>query len=75
MRTMQSDRQRAENCNRVWDMQTIRSSLTNLQGGASVGTPWLPVEDMERRSPISEYIISPSISQTTTNCGPFLRIK
>ena len=31
------------------------ASLTSLQGGASVGTPWLPEEDMGR-SPLSEYM-------------------
>ena len=45
------------------------ASLTSLQGGASVGTPWLPEEDMG--IPLSEYIISPSISQLTTTVGPF----
>ena len=32
------------------------ASLTSLQGGPSVGTPWLPEEDKGRRSPLSEYI-------------------
>ena len=47
--------QSAENGSRAWDTQLIRSSLTSLQGGASVGTPWLPEEDM-RRIPLSGYI-------------------
>ena len=38
------------------------ASLTSLQGGASVSTPWLPEEDM-RRSPLSEYIsLHPSLT-------------
>ena len=36
--------QGAENRSRAWDMQSISSSLKRLQGGASVGTPWLPEE-------------------------------
>ena len=38
-------------------------SLTSLQGGASVGTPWLLEEDMGRRSPLSEYMsLHPSLT-------------
>ena len=47
--------QSAENHSRAWGTQPIRSSLTSLQGGANVDTPWLPVKDMEK-SPPSEYI-------------------
>ena len=39
------------------------ASLTSLQWGASVGTHWLPGEDMGRRSPLSEYMsLHPSIT-------------
>ena len=62
--------QSAENCSRAWNTQLIRSSLTSLQGGASVGTLWLTEENMGR-SPLSEYMSSPSISQPTTNSGLF----
>ena len=48
-------RQSEENRSRAWDTQPIRSSLTSLQGGASVGTPWPPEKDMGR-SPLSEYM-------------------
>ena len=36
-------RQSAENRSRAWDTQPIRSSLTSLQGGVNIGTPWLLV--------------------------------
>ena len=56
-------RQSAENCSRARDTPSIRSSLTSLQGGASVGTPWLLEEDMGRRSPLSEYMsLYPSLT-------------
>ena len=45
----------AENYSRTWDTQPIRSSLTSLQGDASIGTRWLPEED-SRRNPLSEYM-------------------
>ena len=47
--------QRAENHSREGYAanQRVRSSLTSLQGGASVGTPWLPEEDIGRRNPLS----------------------
>ena len=50
------------------------ASLTTLQGGTSVGTPWLLEEDMGRRSPLSDYI-SLHLSLLSTNRGPFSRIK
>ena len=54
MRTTQSDLDREQ----IWtDNKPIMTSLTSLQEGASVGTPWLPEEDMgRRRSPLSEYM-------------------
>ena len=51
--------------------QRVRSSLTSLQGVSSVGTSWLPEEDMGRRSPLSEYMslqLSLNYQQTV---GPF----
>ena len=62
--------QSAENGSRAWDTQPIISSLTSLQRGASVGTPWLPEEDMGR-SPLSEYMSLHLSLKTTTNSGPF----
>ena len=54
-------RQSAENCSQARDMQPIRS----------IGTPWLLEEDMERRSPLSEYM-SPYPSLThQRNINPF----
>ena len=42
-----------------------------LQGGASVGTPWLLEEDMERRSPLSEYMfLYPSLTHHR-NINPY----
>ena len=62
--------QSADNCSRVRDMQPISLSPTSLQGGASVGTPWLLVEDMGR-SPLSEYMsLHLSLKQHQT-VGPF----
>ena len=46
-------------------------SLTSLQGGASVGTPWLPEED-KGRSPLSEIRLS--IYLSNNNSGPFKNI-
>ena len=47
----------------------------SLQGGASVGTPWLQEEDMgARRSSLSEYI-SLHLSLKFTNCASLLTIK
>ena len=46
-------RQRAENRSRMWDTQPTRLSLKSLQVRATVGTPWPPVKDMERRRPLS----------------------
>ena len=65
-------RQSAENWSRPWDTQPTRSSLTSLQGGASVGTAWKKI--WEEVLSLSIYISS-SISQLTTNSGPFSRIK
>ena len=48
-------RQSAENHRQARDTQPIRGLLTSLQGGASVGAPWFPEEDM-RGSPLSEYM-------------------
>ena len=48
-------RQSAENRSRAWDTQLIRG-VSAYKGGASVGTLWLPEEDMGRRSPLSEYM-------------------
>ena len=71
MRTTRSDLDRVQ---RIAVERETRSraeaSLTSLKGGASVGTPWFLEEDMESRSPLSEYV-SPSISQLTTAVGPF----
>ena len=61
--------QSAENCSQAWNMQLIKSSLTSLQGGASAGTPWLLEEEVLSLS------MSLHLSQLTTNCGPFSRIK
>ena len=44
---------------------TANQRCHGLQGGASVGTPWLPEEDMGR-SPLSEYICL-SIYLSTNN--------
>ena len=39
------------------------ASLTSLQGGASIGTPWLQEEDLGTRSPLSEYLsLHPSLT-------------
>ena len=62
--------QSAENHSRVWETQSIRLSLTSLQGGASIVNPWLLEEDMER-SPPSEYMaLHPSITHHR-NINPF----
>ena len=68
-------RQSAKNRSRTWDTQLIRLSLTSLQGGASIGTPWLPVEDMGRRSPFSEYIYLSTHLSHTTETSTLSRIK
>ena len=49
------------------------ASLTGLEGGASVSTPWLLGEDMGRRNPLSEYM-SPPISHTPQKHQPFREI-
>ena len=64
-------RQRAENRSRAWDTHPIRGVSDELaRGGASVGIPWLLEEDNLKKSFLWVYV-SPSISQLTTNCGPF----
>ena len=50
-------------------------SLTSLQGGASVGTPWLPEGDMGRRSPLSEYVCLSTHLSHTTETSTLSRIK
>ena len=55
MRTSWSDLDSAENRSRAWNTQSIRSPLTSLQEGASVGILWLPEKDMEL-SYLSTYI-------------------
>ena len=56
MRTARSHLDRVQRIgSRAMDLQPISSSLTSLQWGVSVGTPWLLEEDMGR-SPLSEYM-------------------
>ena len=51
--------------NRVERERRSRSEayMTSLQGGASVGTPWLLEEDMGRRSPLSDIYLSIYLSR------------
>ena len=51
------------------------ASLTSSQGGAGVGTHWLLVEDMGRRSPLSEYICLFTYRSHTTETSTLSRIK
>ena len=63
--------QSTENCNWAWDTQPIRVSLTSLQEGTSIGTPWLLEETKRRRSPLSEYMsLHPSLTHHR-NINPF----
>ncbi len=47
-----------------------KASLASLQGGASVGTPWLPEEDMGR-SPLSEHMSLYTSLTHHRNINPF----
>ena len=65
MRTTQSDLDRVQ---RITDERGTRSrsegSLTSLQGGPNVGSPWLLEKDTGR-SPLSEYMSLIHLSHTT----------
>ena len=67
-------RQSTENRSRARDTPPIRSSLTSLQGGESVGTPWLLEEDMGR-SPLSLSICLSTHLSHTTEASTLFRIK
>ena len=50
-------RQSAENRSRGWDTKPIRGVSDELARGVqALAPPWLPEEDMRRRSPLSEYM-------------------
>ena len=64
-------RQSAENRVECGTRSQTEVSLTSLQGGTSIGTPWLLKEDMGRRSPLSEYMsLHPSLTHHR-NINPF----
>ena len=53
-----------------------RSSLTSLPGGASIGTPWLPEEDMVRR-PLSTHLSrnTETLTLSKIKCEKYIFLK
>ena len=71
--TTWSDLDRVQRIAVKWGTRSwSEASLTSLQGGASVGAPWLQEEDMGRRSPLSLCIcLSIYLSTNNKRWAPF----